>query len=102
MKLRLFSLSLITVTFFMVGCRKLPLVGFTPSAFTISAGDSVVFTNTSRNAASYLWDFGDSTESTLKSPVHFYDSEGVYTVKLSAYSKGKQVTSSRTEDISVE
>lgn len=30
----------------------------------------------------YLWDFGDGTTSAEKSPIHTYQKEGVYTVKL--------------------
>lgn len=30
----------------------------------------------------YLWDFGDGTTSVEKSPVHIYQTEGIYTVKL--------------------
>lgn len=30
----------------------------------------------------YLWDFGDGTTSVERSPLHVYNSEGVYTVKL--------------------
>lgn len=30
----------------------------------------------------YLWDFGDGTTSVEKSPVHIYQAEGIYTVKL--------------------
>lgn len=45
----------------------------------------VKFTNlSSGNAKSYLWDFGDGTTSTEKSPLHIYDKSGTYVVKLSA------------------
>jgi gliding motility-associated-like protein len=42
------------------------------------------FSNTSSNAVSYLWIFGDSTTSTLQNPSHAYTSFGNYTVKLVA------------------
>lgn len=51
---------------------------FLPSAF-------VTFTNTSSNATSYLWDFGDGTASTDQNPWHNYVSAGYYTIILIAY-----------------
>ncbi len=44
----------------------------------------VTFTNYSKNATSYSWDFGDNQTSTEKDPVHLYAEEGDYTVKLTA------------------
>lgn len=46
---------------------------------------SVQFINTSSDAASYLWDFGDGTTSTQTNPLHTYSNYGDYTVKLIAY-----------------
>jgi PKD repeat protein len=47
-------------------------------------GASVQFTNTSINAASSLWDFGDGNYSTLTHPLHQYTTDGTYTVSLTA------------------
>jgi len=33
---------------------------------------------------SWLWDFGDGSTSTEQNPVHIYESEGSFTVKLTA------------------
>lgn len=45
----------------------------------------VKFTNlSSGKAQSYVWDFGDGTTSTEKSPLHTYAKSGYYTVKLTA------------------
>lgn len=41
-----------------------------------------VFTNESRNAISYLWNFGDGGSSTQSDPSHKYDLPGNYTVTL--------------------
>lgn len=49
----------------------------------------VVLTNNSTNATSYVWDFGDGTTSTEKSPTHKYKTIGVYKVKLTAKSSNK-------------
>ncbi|HRP30525.1 MAG TPA: PKD domain-containing protein [Agriterribacter sp.] len=40
------------------------------------------FFNKSQNYESFYWDFGDSTNSTLQEPKHFYDVYGKYVVKL--------------------
>ena len=45
----------------------------------------VIFLNTSTDAASYFWDFGDGNTSTDLNPWHSYDTTGVYTVTLIAY-----------------
>lgn len=47
---------------------------------------TVVFNNTSTNATNYSWDFGDGTNSSTTSPSHTYANDGVYMVKLVAYS----------------
>ncbi|MBK9320684.1 MAG: PKD domain-containing protein, partial [Bacteroidetes bacterium] len=53
---------------------------------SVKCDESVVFTNTSQLATSYLWDFGDQTTSTLQSPPpHQYPYAGTYIVKLVAY-----------------
>ena len=46
--------------------------------------NSINFINTSSNASSFLWDFGDSTTSSQINPNHIYDSLGIYTVQLTA------------------
>ncbi len=46
---------------------------------------TVNFTNTSINATTYHWDFGDLTTSTATSPSHTYTTAGNYTITLIAY-----------------
>lgn len=58
--------------------------GFTTSATTVCTGTNIAFTNTSVNATSYLWDFGDGVTSIAASPNHMYATAGTYTVKLIA------------------
>ena len=53
-------------------------------AASCSLPQSVAFTNTSTNAASYVWDFGDGTTSTTTAPIHTYNTAGNYTAKLYA------------------
>lgn len=42
----------------------------------------VTFINTSINATTFLWDFGDGETSTEENPVHVYDEDGVFEVTL--------------------
>lgn len=50
----------------------------------------------------YLWDFGDGTTSTEKSPMHIFASEGIYTVKLNMVSStGAQGFTEKTDYIKV-
>jgi len=79
--------SVLALTLAFVGCDdddvQLPEItaGFTQ---TIDQNDGVVdFINTSSNADTYTWDFGDGTTSTLINPVKVY-ATGTYTVTLTA------------------
>jgi len=60
-----------------------PVSGFT---FNI-VSRTVTFTNTSQNAVSYSWDFGDGNTSTESSPVHVYAEDGEFEVSLTATSE---------------
>lgn len=44
----------------------------------------VTFTNTSTNATSYVWEFGDGSQSSSKNPKHTYTKGGEYKVILTA------------------
>jgi len=68
-----------------------PVAGFSYQKSDLT----VTFTNTSQNANSYLWDFGDGNTSTQTSPVHTYSSGGTYNVTLTSSSStcGNDVTS---------
>jgi len=57
-----------------------PSAGFT----TTTNGAIVEFTNTSNNATTYLWDFGDGNMSTEINPTHTYATDGDFTVILTA------------------
>lgn len=58
----------------------LPSASFTQVLDTCAL--NVVFNNTSVNAASYLWSFGDASASTQTNPAHTYSASGNYTVTL--------------------
>lgn len=53
---------------------------YTQNFFTAS------FNNTSSNATSYHWNFGDGNTSDLQNPNHVFPTNGTYTVTLVAYS----------------
>ncbi len=52
------------------------------------------FFNKAADYESFYWDFGDGVTSTLKDPVHFYNTYGIYTAKLFTSSFGGCVDSS--------
>ena len=52
------------------------------ASFVPACGTTAIFTNLSQNGATCQWDFGDSSSSTLSSPIHTYSSTGQYTVTL--------------------
>ncbi len=76
-------------------CEKTPepVAGF---SYTID-GLVVTFANSSTDADSYVWNFGDGNTSTEMSPVHTYADYGLYSVTLTATSEGGETTS--TQDI---
>lgn len=50
----------------------------------VQPGEVVVFSNSSEEASSYRWDFGDGAVSSQANPTHYYNREGVYKVTLEA------------------
>ena len=77
--------------------------GTTPTANATfsSNGNIVTFTNSSSNATSYSWDFGDQTSSSATSPVHAYALNGQYTVTLTAYNGNCSATTTLPVAITV-
>jgi len=71
-------------------------VAATDFSFIIPSVYLVTFTNTSTNASSYLWDFGDGTSSTSAATTvtHQYNSAGSFTVKMNATGDGGKDTCS--------
>ena len=63
---------------------NLPYADFKADKTLITGGESVTFTNTSENAASYSWSFpgGTPSSSTEKNPVVQYNTDGTYDVSL--------------------
>lgn len=90
-----FFLLFIGVIFTLQSCKKdTPIEVSDPYGmfqYTIKSNGWVTFTNTSTDATSFLWDFGDSTTSTSAVTTfdHQYQNAGVYKAVLNAYGNGK-------------
>jgi PKD repeat protein len=66
--------------------NKEPMADFITSTSKIFIpNDPVVFSNRSRDADSYRWEFGDGNSSAEQSPTYFYTEEGEFRVLLIAY-----------------
>lgn len=74
-------LPVITAGPIQIGRTQPPAADFTFETSTLT----VNFQNQSANAQSYLWDFGDGSQSTAASPTHNYATGGLYTVVLTAF-----------------
>ena len=61
-----------------------PVVDFTIDDTVGCSSDIFIFTDLTNPVApaSWFWDFGDTTFSTTQNPIHTYNGEGYYTVKL--------------------
>jgi PKD repeat protein len=75
-----------------------PVANFTYTGAGV-APSTVTFTNTSTNATSYLWDFGNNATSVEASPTYKYTAGGVYTVKLTATGAGGSNSTTKTVNI---
>ena len=102
MKKSLIFASLIAIVAIFASCEQKP-AGNAPKARFAYATDGLVvtFTNASKDAETYAWDFGDgSAISAEENPVHTYTAAGTYTVKLTA--KNAAGENSATETITLE
>nr|MDO8118209.1 PKD domain-containing protein [Candidatus Sigynarchaeota archaeon] len=62
-----------------------PVANFTSNTTSTQAGNPVQFIFTGFEGdpgATFFWDFGDGTNSTLRDPIHVYPAAGSYTVSL--------------------
>ncbi len=74
-----------------------PVAGFTWSV----QGASVQLSNTSTDATSFFWDFGDGQTSDAENPQHIYADTGIYLVKLTVSNAcgGTATQSSKTVSV---
>lgn len=75
--------------------------GASASFSSVVSGDTVTFTNTSTNAVSYLWDFGDGNTSTEENPEHIYSQNGNYDVTLTAFGSCDTTTVTQAVEIAL-
>ena len=77
-----------------VSCKKDDTSSGTKAVFSyVADGFKVSFTNFSRGATTYVWDFGDGTEgSILKGPTHVFPAKGQFLVKLTAKTESETST----------
>ncbi len=68
---------------------------------TTISNQQIQFTNTSTNATSYQWYFGDGDSSSSVNPTHQYSSGGTYNVKLIASSCNKTDTFNKSITIAI-
>ncbi|MFM2283856.1 MAG: hypothetical protein RL222_1360 [Bacteroidota bacterium] len=103
---KLFGLSLLLMTLMATSCKKEECE---PSAVTASftytvefteVGPKVTFVNTSTDATSYLWNFGDETTSTEENPTHQFSGYNPRTVTMKATNGKSSATVSLLLDIS--
>ena len=91
---RPFLLLLFVAAGFLTACTKnepVPAAGFSYSGTNgFKVPCRVTFTNTSSNAFSYLWKFGDDSISVLRNPVHTFTKPGKYSVYLRAYTESQR------------
>ena len=72
-----------------------PAVSFGTSVSSLDAS----FSNTSTNALSYAWNFGDGNTSTEMNPTHTYAANGTYVVTLTAINACGSTTTTETVEI---
>ena len=79
-----------------------PVAGFTmdKNPANVEVGEIITFTNSSENATSYSWSFGDGATSTDPNPTHAYTDDGTFTVQLTATGPGG-ATNSASETVTV-
>lgn len=76
------------------------VTGEPKAAFDYSTDElEVQFTNDSKNADSYSWDFGDGSGTTQENPSHTYAQEGTYSVTLTV--TNEDGTDSQTKPVTV-
>lgn len=96
---------LLSIVFLLVGIfgfAQSPQASFTMSANQGCSPFSIQFNNTSTDAVSYQWNFGNGNSSTLTNPANVYTAPGIYTVTLTATSSNGQThTVTQTNSITI-
>ncbi len=91
------SLAVITLT----SCQKEPSASFTASKTNADVGETIHFSNSSLDADSYEWNFGDGNYNKEVSPSHIFNTAGNFTVTLTAFSKNEKKSDEKVIDITI-
>ena len=94
MRKRSLYITLLCFAFGLLGCEEKlnPIASYTYTGSNKPAPAEVRFTNNSKNATNYVWEFGDGATSTETNPKHTYSTGGTFNVKLTA-KNGKNIDS---------
>lgn len=90
-----------------VGTEAVAVSSFNPCCSVSAAFEATndqlewTFTNTSEDADTYLWEFGDGNVSEEESPQHLFHANGLYTVCLTAYGACGEATTCQQITIAV-
>jgi len=82
---------LLSITILVSDCKKdslPPVANFSFTGDNMPAPCEIIFTNSSTNASSYYWEFGDGLTSREQNPKHTFTTEGTYNVELTAEGEG--------------
>jgi PKD repeat protein len=102
-------IPLLSIVIIFWGCSKdsgptssstKPVASFEDSGSTVTPA-TITFQNTSQDADSYSWNFGDGTTSTITNPTKIYSTPGVYTVTLTATNAASDLTNSKSKQITI-
>lgn len=83
--------TLIAILVLVSDCKKdppPPIADFSFNGENAPAPCLISFINSSTNADSYTWAFGDGSSSKEQNPKHTYNTEGTYSVKLTVEGEG--------------
>ncbi|MEM0542622.1 carbohydrate binding domain-containing protein [Flavobacterium sp. j3] len=101
-------LSFFAVIINLVACDTPEEVISAPKNFVVkytyvkeAEAGKITFINTTENADSYFWDFGDGTSSTIKNPVKTFTQTGEYSVRLTCSNLATSTVKSYVSTISV-
>lgn len=85
-----------------VRTATLPTANFSANEDTFCVAETVQFTNLSKPADEWLWNFGDGKTSNLENPTHAYtDTTGNFTVTLRATNNGCPQTVTKPQFITI-